>query len=75
MQPAEILWLIMWVLAGFFITLGCITNNPKMRVNSLFYIENRWGQFTIGIILLVFVIMRVVNWMTSENPTVYWNSL
>lgn len=73
MQIAEILLLLMWALAGLFITLGCITNNPKLRVQSLFAIENRWGQLCVSILLLAFVIMRVYQWQSSTNPNIIWS--
>lgn len=72
MQIAEILLLVMWTLAGFFVSLGCITNNPKLRVQSLFTIENRWGQLCIGLILLAFVIIRVYQWQHSPTPYIIW---
>lgn len=73
LQLAEIILLVMWSLAGFFVALGCITNHPKLQVSSLFSIENRWGKLCIGLVLLAYVIMRVNQWGTSDNPTINWS--
>lgn len=73
LKLAEVILLAMWVLAGTFVVVGELTNNPKLQCSSLFAVENRWGKFSIGVILLAFVIMRAYQWYSSPNPTFSWS--
>lgn len=72
LQLAEIVLLVMWSLAGILVSLGCITNHPKLQCRVLFGIENRWGKLMIGVALLGFVVMRLYQWGHSDNPIIYW---
>lgn len=72
LQLAEIILMTMWVIAGGFTVIGCITQHPKLQVQSLFGTEARWGKCAIGLALLVFVVARTYQWASSSNPTIYW---
>lgn len=72
LQLAELILLAMWSLAGISIAIGCITLHPKWYVKSLFGTENRWGKLAIAIALMTYVVIRLTQWYTSSNPTIYW---
>jgi len=71
---AELILLGMWALAGGFVTIGELFKIPAMQCQSLFGTSSRWGKFSIGMVLLIFVTFRLTTWVTSDNPTINWGS-
>lgn len=72
MSISELALLLLYGATGFFLTLGIVTGHPKLQVHSIFAIENRWGKLLVGVVLLAFVIMRVVQWLNSPDPYIKW---
>lgn len=72
MHVTEMALMLIWFGGCLFVLIGVITNHPKLQIDQLFTVSNRWGKLLFSIVVLTMIIIRVVQWQASSNPSFIW---